>query len=163
LGLCREAHLARRVPAAFRGNALVKHKATKNPALIPDRQSRQAGASRRQILVVEPDQLTEWSLKTYLGKWFSVHSTSSPENAERVLTTHAVDVLVASDVLSPAALAALKERARRLNAGVRIVRMVTDPGVWENREGSEERLEKPFALAQLARLLGVSEEELGGA
>jgi DNA-binding response OmpR family regulator len=118
---------------------------------------------RRQVLVVEPDELTGWSLKTYLGKWFSVHSTNSPENAERVLEAHPVDVLVVSDELPTNVITALRRRAARHNANVNLVRTVTDPdrlGESDLAEGA--CLEKPFALAQLARLLGIPEEEIPG-
>ena len=82
---------------------------------------------RREVLVVEPDKLTEWSLRTYLSKWFSVHSTNSTDNAELVLRIHPVDVLVISDELPSAALTALEQIARQINPQVSIVQTLTDP------------------------------------
>lgn len=138
----------------------MKHKMTTRPVQPSDHDPSPTSANRRQVLVVEPDKLTEWSLRTYLGKWFSVHSTSSTESAERVLAAHAVDVLVVSDDLSSTALTALEERAREFQEGVVIVRLVTEPGSSGVQDQARYRLEKPFALVQLARLLGVSAEEL---
>ena len=47
--------------------------------------------ARGHVLIVEPDPLTQWSLKTYLEKWFVVDTTAAAESAERILDTHAVD------------------------------------------------------------------------
>ena len=117
-------------------------------------------ARRREVLVVEPDKLTEWSLKTYLGKWFSVHSTNSPGNAERVLETHPVDVLVVSDELPSDAISALQRRAALRNHNVSVVHTVTDPDKSCRDHDDWACLEKPFVLAHLARLLGIPDEEI---
>jgi hypothetical protein len=156
----RRARLARGVLATVPGAQLVKRNVITKPVPPSDRGAPLATAIRQQVLVVEPDLLTEWSLRTYLGKWFSVHSANSMQSAERVLAVHAVDVLVVSDALSPSALTSLEERARRGGKRGTIVRMVTDPDAPPHHDHGEHCLEKPFALAQLARLLGVSEEQL---
>lgn len=119
-----------------------------------------AADRRREVLVVEPDKLTEWSLKTYLGKWFSVHSTNSPEHAARVLETHPVDVLVVSDELPSGTISALQQRAATGNRNVSVVHTVTDPDRTCGNHEDWACLEKPFALSQLARLLGIPEEEI---
>jgi DNA-binding response OmpR family regulator len=111
-------------------------------------------------LIVEPDPLTQWSLKTYLQQWFSVESTDSASGAERILEAHRPDALIVSDDLSPTALAALEERVRGLNPRVAIVRTVTDPSRPLRPGEHAGCLEKPFELAQLARLLGIREGEL---
>ncbi len=121
-----------------------------------------SGMRRREVLVIEPDKLTEWSLRTYLSKWFSVHGTNSTDNAELVLGSHPVDVLVISDELPAAALTALETKVRRINPQVSIVQTVTDPDAPGRIDRGWGYLEKPFALAQLARLLGIPEEELPG-
>ena len=120
------------------------------------------GERRRQVLVIEPDKLTEWSLKTYLGKWFSVHSTNSLEHAQRVLDAHPVDVLVISDELPTDTIAELRSRAAQHNENVDVIHTVTDPDKSCGDHGDWACLEKPFALAQLARLLGIPEEEIPG-
>ena len=117
-------------------------------------------ASRGRILIVEPDPLTQWSLKTYLEKWFRVDITDSIARAQKVLDTRAVDALVVSEELSPADLAALERRAHRSNARVGIVRTVTDSSKPCRPGQHQGCLEKPFALARLARLLGIPEDEL---
>lgn len=114
----------------------------------------------RQILVVEPDPLTQWSLRTYLSKWFSIHSTGSLDSARRVLETHAVDVLVVADELPAAAVALLEQCAHNFNARVRIVRTVADLDRPRETGPSRDYIEKPFQLADLARLLGIPDHEI---
>lgn len=112
------------------------------------------------VLVVEPDPLTQWSLRTYLSKWFSIHSTSSLDAARHVLETHPVDVLVVADELPATALASLEECAHSFNACVRVVRTVARLDEMRGLDASFEYIEKPFQLADLARLLGIPEEEI---
>jgi DNA-binding NtrC family response regulator len=119
-----------------------------------------AHASRRRVLVVEPDALTQWSLRTYLAKWFLVRTANSVACAQQVLLTHPVDVLVVSDELPPDGLAALEQQAHSFNARVAVVWTVTDSSRSRRPAPQVGCLEKPFELAQLARLLGVPEDEL---
>ena len=119
-----------------------------------------SGAHRGYVLIVEPDPLTQWSLKAYLGKWFAVESTGSVASAERILEKQPVDALIVSDELSPGELAALEQRAHSFNARVAIVRTITDAGKAERSAPHLNCLEKPFELARLAGLLGVSDSEL---
>ena len=119
-----------------------------------------ARASRGQVLIVDSDPLTQWSLKTYLGKWFSVDSTNSITQARQILDTRPVDALVVSDEWPPAALASLEQRAHSFNARVAIVRTVTDFRKACGTGPCLGCLEKPFELAHLARLLGIAESEL---
>lgn len=119
-----------------------------------------SGAGRGQVLIVEPDPLTQWSLRMYLGKWFAVDSANSITGAQQALETRPADALVVSDELPPDALTSLERQAHRLNARITIVRTVTDPS-RPGRPGPHSGcLEKPFELAQLARLLGVPEDQL---
>jgi DNA-binding response OmpR family regulator len=118
------------------------------------------GTARGQILIVEPDPLTQWSLKAYLQKWFNVDGTSSTSTAQQFLEKHAVDALILSEELPPTALAALEQRAHSFNARVAIIRTVTDSS-FPRRPGSHTGyLEKPFELSQLARLLGIPDGQL---
>ena len=120
------------------------------------------GSPRGQILIVEPDPLTQWSLKTYLEKWFAVDVTGSAGSAERILETRAVDVLIVSDELPSSFLAALEERAHSFNAHVAIIRTITDARCACRPGPHLSCLEKPFELARLAGLLGVPAEEIPG-
>ena len=128
----------------------------------PPERPEEGGDTRRvrQILVVEPDPLTQWSLRTYLSKWFSIHSTGSLDSARRVLETHAVDVLVVADELPAAAVASLEHCAHNFNACVRIVRTVADLDRPREAGPTRDYIEKPFRLADLARLLGIADEDL---
>lgn len=112
------------------------------------------------MLVVEPDPLTQWSLRMYLGKWFGIHATSSLDAARRVLETHPVDVLVVADELPAPALASLEESAHSFNACVRVVRTVARLDESRDPSASFDYIEKPFQLADVARLLGVPEEDI---
>ena len=111
---------------------------------------------------MEPDPLTQWSLKAYLERWFRVDTTASVRSAQEVLDKRPIDALIVSEELPAAGLASLEKRAHSFNARVAIVRTMTDSSK-PCRTGSHlARLEKPFTLASLARLLGVPEEELPG-
>jgi DNA-binding NtrC family response regulator len=117
-------------------------------------------ARRGQVLIVEPEPLTQWALRTYLSRWFSVDSTKSIASAQQVLEAHPVDVLVVSEEFSPTGLTYLERCARSLDPQVTVVRMVADPSKPRRRGQHAGVLEKPFELVQLARLLGIPECEL---
>ncbi len=141
----------------------MKPRASIQRSSAPDGREPAIRANRGQILIVDPDPLTQWSLKTYLTRWFSVDGTNSIAAALRILETRPIDALVVSDEWSPASLAALEQRAHSFNARVAIVRIVTDSSGPCRPAPHHGYLEKPFELAQLARLLGVPEDELPGA
>jgi len=126
----------------------------------PDGESVPAGSPRGQILIVEPDPLTQWSLKTYLEKWFAVDATGSAGGAERILETRAVDALVISDEMPGEAITQIEERAHSFNARVAIVRMITDTRKACGGAPNLNCLEKPFELARLAGLLGIPDGEI---
>jgi DNA-binding NtrC family response regulator len=115
--------------------------------------------STRKLLVVEPDNLTLWSVSTFLRRWFAVDSTASPAGAEHRLRAQPVDALVLSDQLPPAAIDALVELARCANPLVHAVLLVGGAGEPPAAPPAT-RLEKPFQLSELARCLGVPDTEL---
>jgi hypothetical protein len=155
--------LARGVLETWRGNVVVKPRASIQRSSAPRQREPSSRANRGQILIVDPDPLTQWSLKTYLARWFGVDSANSIAAALRILETRAVDALVVSDEWPPTGLAALEQRAHSFNARVAIVRTVTDSSKPRPPGPHLGYLEKPFELAQLARLLGVPDAELPGA
>lgn len=115
--------------------------------------------NRGRILIVEPDPLRQWSLKTYLGRWFSVDATDSTANAQEILEAGLVDALIVSEGLPPTALVSLEQRAHSLNVRIAIARIATDSS-RPCRPGLQLAcLDKPFELAQVARLLGIYENE----
>lgn len=119
--------------------------------------------SGRQLLIVEPDELTMWSVATYLGRWFSVVPVMSASAARRFLRRHPVGALVLSDALPKGAPATIEQLARAANPDVRAVLLVTETREAAPQETTAARIEKPFELAALARLLGVPEPELRSA
>ena len=118
------------------------------------------GANRGQILIVDPDPLTQWALRMYLGKWFRVDTTDSFVTARRAIAGGAVVALIVSDELPPDEIAELQHNAREHNADVTLVRTVADPDKPPAPDEAATCLDKPFELAQLAHLLGVPENEL---
>lgn len=108
-----------------------------------------------RVLLIEPNTLTAWSLSTYLRRWFEVHCTSASPAAQRLLRHETMSAVVLSDQLPRRSIESLARNARQANRDVRVVvlvaeeteRRVTPPGAM--------RLEKPFELPDLARLLGV--------
>lgn len=113
---------------------------------------------KQSVLIVEPDLLTRWSLKTYLEPWFTVYASSEPEQAGRVAGERALDALIVSDAIPNAAVQQIEQKARFRNPCVRIIRTVSGPTAAEKpATESEYRLEKPFELGQLRSVLGVPE------
>lgn len=113
------------------------------------------GAPRR-ILLVDPDPLTRWSVHTYLARWFDVASVGTPREADRVLDGPPVSVLIVSDDLPASAVEQVERRARARSRRVRLIRMIT---ASRAHPADVTCIEKPFALCQLARLLGVDVPE----
>ena len=119
------------------------------------------GGPARRLLVVEPEDLVRWSLATYLAKWFTVDCVDCRAKADRILNERSVDAVVVSDDLSNDAVQAIEARARSRNPSVRVVCTVTNPS-HENESTSDTlRVEKPFALSQLASMLGVTDVPAG--
>lgn len=105
--------------------------------------------------------LTQWSLRSYLGKWFSVDAADSVASAQAILDVlRRVDALIVSGELPSTALAALEQRATSRHPGIAIVRIATRSGKACQPSPHVACLEKPFELAQVARLLGISGNEL---
>jgi DNA-binding response OmpR family regulator len=116
-------------------------------------------AGRPRLLLLEPDNLTRWSIQTYLHPWFEVDAAESRETAGKLAARQPYSAIVLSDQLPTRAAEAIRRLARRRNPDLTMVQMVTgtrDPT-------SDEciiQLEKPFKLAKLARLLGVAEHDI---
>ncbi|MEP0845977.1 MAG: hypothetical protein HRF50_04040 [Phycisphaerae bacterium] len=121
--------------------------------------TREQAPSRARVLVVEPDSLTSWSIRTYLERWFHVDCSDSAGAAANLLQNESLSGLVLSEDLPETASDALEERARRLNPLVTVIRLDSNPLPLARRAAST-RLEKPFDLAELARRLGIPETEL---
>jgi len=132
---------------------------------LPKRPSPSASADPRasggpvggHVLVVEPDHLTMWSLAAYLRRWFAVDTTNCRVEAEKLLHDQTFAAVIVSDQLPARATESLLQLARRTNPQVRAVLLVT--GVAEARAlaACDARIEKPFELAALARLLGIED------
>lgn len=106
------------------------------------------------LLLVEPDHLLRWSLSTYLNRWFKVITATTVVEASEVVGGTSVAALVVSDSVTDDEAQVLIDRAKKLNAGVRMVRTLTLAPLIEPPNGSR-WVEKPFELAEVARALGV--------
>jgi hypothetical protein len=129
---------------------------------VPDRAAHSQVHSHPRagrIVLVEPNELTRWSVCTYLRRWFSVDSASTVAGAERLLRAAPITALVISDQIASGALERLVQFARRINAEVRSIVMVTSDDA-HGPHPTAAQIEKPFALPDLARLLGVPAEDL---
>ncbi|MBN2448632.1 MAG: hypothetical protein JXO22_18040 [Phycisphaerae bacterium] len=124
------------------------------------RQSDRDTPSLGRLLIVDPDSLARWSLTAYLSRWFSVEAAESLEDATRMLSTGCVNALVVSDDLPATALDGIEEQARQCQPPVATIRTVTGVHGSKRPPAGCVRLEKPFLLADLARLLGVPEHDL---
>lgn len=119
--------------------------------LAPRPTSVRSERSRRRLLLLEPDSLTRWSVERYLRPWFDVVSTTDAMEGDRMMDERGFDAVVISDSVPIALVERLEAHARELNPTVRLVRTVSD----DAEESGQTRLEKPFDLSTLARLLGV--------
>lgn len=108
----------------------------------------------REVLIVEPEDLIRWSLVTYLRPRFQVHSAESKGTADKILEEHTIDVLIVSDDLSNQAADEIEHHAHSRNPSAQVVRLVTDTPADRSLNRNTLRLEKPFDLSSLGRLLG---------
>jgi DNA-binding response OmpR family regulator len=112
-----------------------------------------------RVLIVEPDVLTCWSLATYLGRWYAVDTARSGAAAVRRLRAQPADAVIISDQIRGSAAEAIASAARGGRPNVRLVLLTTDDADTRLARVAVERVEKPFALPELARVLGVAGSE----
>ncbi len=108
-----------------------------------------------KVLVVDPDRLTRWSVRAYLGDHMEVLAVESAAGALQVLGQDKVEAVVVSEDLPNNGADKVEMHARSGNPCVVVVRTVSEP-IHDGVLGeSTVRLEKPFKLSRLAELLGV--------
>ena len=124
---------------------------------IPSPCETAAGRTTRHILVVEPEALVRWSLGKYLSRWFVVHCVESRAAADQVLEDHPIDSVIVSYHRDRRLAEDVEQIARARNQAVRVIRTVTQAS--EDRPDAPDTLyvEKPFELAELAGMLGVTD------
>lgn len=111
---------------------------------------------RACILLCEPDELTKWSVSTYLQRWFDVQAASSPDDARARLEQHPCHAVIISDELRLHDIEEIERLARTRNPGVMTVRTVSSDVDLPHPDQRTIRLEKPFNLASLACALGIA-------
>ena len=116
--------------------------------------------ARGRLLLLEPDELTRWSITTYLQRWFIVEAADSSAAAQRLVCHGSFSALVLSEQLTDEQILALQRAAAGRNPQVTMVRMVTGASEAGTGEPETVQLEKPFELAALAQLLGIPEQEI---
>ncbi len=114
-------------------------------------------SNNRRLVIVEPDRLTQWSIKAYFDHLFDVVVAESASSVYKLLDESPADAIVVADDLPNGDADAIESRARSCNASVMVVRTVTAPAAPDVRTARAYRLEKPFQLSSLAELLGVAE------
>lgn len=117
------------------------------------RQRGTGGSSTRRLLVVEPEALLRWSLSTYLGRWFRVFAVESGAAANKILNRRKVDAAVVSDDLPNHEADVVESRVRAANTQARVIRTASSPIESCPPNSAAGRIEKPFKLSELARLL----------
>ncbi|MFQ5592353.1 MAG: response regulator [Phycisphaerae bacterium] len=121
-----------------------------------DTGSTKGNGPQRRVLVVEPDRLTRWSIKEYLGSRSDVTSADGASAAHSLLDENWYDAVVIADDLQDDAADAVEEHARSRNPQVVAVRTVTRVADDSVRAVSRAVfLEKPFELTSLGRVLGL--------
>ncbi len=133
----------------------VRSTARKSPARGASPAASPASSGGRRVLLIEPDHLTLWSVATYLQRWFTVVTTNCSVEAEKLLRDSAVAAVIISDQFPRRAAETLTQLTRRLHPAARTVLMVTGEAEADGDAEHATRLEKPFELSVLARLLGV--------
>lgn len=111
-----------------------------------------------RALVVEPDHLTAWSLAAFLERWYEVETTNCTVAAEQSLRERKPAAVIVSDQLPGRTAETLLRLAQGVNPNVRAILMTSRDGDLAGAPPSAIRLEKPFELAELARLLGLADE-----
>lgn len=119
-----------------------------------------ARPARSQLVIVEPDRLTRWSLSAYLACAFEVSTAASASEAHDILGSTRVDAIVISDDLEDNGADRVEAFARLQNANVAVVRTVTARP--DTVSPDRVCLEKPFNLSALAKLLGVASQRTSG-
>ncbi len=109
---------------------------------------------RQKLLIIEPDELTRWSIKSYFVDSFDVRAADSVGTACRLLKESPADAVVVADAWPNHGADTVEQCARRHNANVTVVRTVTAPPAPPSESTRAIRLEKPFELSSLADLLG---------
>ena len=145
---------ARGVQAAGIGSTSMRTRRATKPAAA----AAPASVTGR-VLIVEPDVLTCWSLATYLGRWYAVDTARSGAAAVRRLRAQPADAVIISDQIRGSAAEAIASAARGGRPNVRLVLLTTDDADTRLARVAVERVEKPFALPELARVLGVAGSE----
>lgn len=116
-----------------------------------------SGWPAKHLLIVEPEALVRWSVGKYLARWFIVHSVESRADADRVLDERPVDVVIVSDDPRDRMAKEIETHARSRNPSVRVVRTVTHSSHDKDSTSGAPLVEKPFDLAKLADMLGVTD------
>jgi len=156
--------------ALRRGTARAKFTARQ---LMNDRPDHNSNPQRRakptgtpllgRILLVERDELVRWSIGKFMQRWFAIESIESPNWVEQLAKPPRICGLILSDEVSAIEAAAIQELVRRRLPDVRTVRMTTGTQEADGLADGTVYLEKPFELSELARVLGVPDDELHAA
>ncbi len=159
---CRSAKLARRLLYRCRRHCVV---CDMDPLSI--HQNSEGGDPERSkatgnLLIVEPEELVRWSLVTYLSRSFSIFTADSKDAAIRVLSEQDIDAVVITDDMADPVGAQIESLARKRNADVRVIWMLSNPRAAKTFPPGTLAVDKPFELEHLAGLLQGNNQAVGG-
>jgi DNA-binding NtrC family response regulator len=110
------------------------------------------------VLIADSDPLVRWSLAHYLGRWFEVETVETLADARRLLGERSPAALIVGDEFPDGPGRDLVAEMTRTHPLARIVRITASSDARDENGVSCEgvnTLEKPFALADIAAMIGV--------
>jgi DNA-binding NtrC family response regulator len=107
---------------------------------------------RPLAVIVEEDQLTSWSLHSYLSPTFRIALCKTFKEASQYLSEACLRVVLLGNPIAAADRPTVVQLAAR--QGVRVVALVSDAEQAVPR--SVTVIEKPFALGRLAEVLNIT-------
>lgn len=115
---------------------------------------------RPVALVVEPDRLTRWSIRTYLEAWFDVRTAATAAEAcalARTIPASRLSVAIVADRMPDGTADVVIQTVRECNPQAGIIETVVPPSLSEEVGRTPPPdvrvLEKPFLLDTLGDML----------
>lgn len=107
------------------------------------------------VIVADADPLVRWSLAHYLGRWFEVHTAATLVDARRLLhDAQPPAAVIVGDEFPDGLGTELTAEAAAAHPDVRIIQ-ITASTEFNGAADRASVVEKPFALAEIAAMIGV--------
>ncbi len=112
-----------------------------------------AALPTRKLLIVEPDELTAWSLKSYFQKDYDILQVRSAAEAADQMKCWHPDAAMVSDNLPDVQIEDVEHEILTDNPDALIIEMTTIGEHSETHLANRVTVEKPFELAELRKIL----------